>query len=65
MMDANEFLIAVLNRYDLVRYLTPEFANSSSTDDVQARASYGTLLEEMLHLLIILTCKFNSSKDDK
>ncbi|XP_072031414.1 E3 ubiquitin-protein ligase UBR2-like isoform X2 [Amphiura filiformis] len=57
MMDPNEYLIAVLNRFDLVRYLTPEFAASSSTEDVQARASYATLLEEMLHLLIILTCE--------
>ncbi len=59
-MEPNEFLVAVLNRYDLVRYLTPEFAASSSTEDIQARPSYGLLLEELLHLLIILTSRLNS-----
>lgn len=65
MMDPNHFLITVLNRFDLVRYLSPEFAASSSPEDVQSRASYANLLEEMLHLIIILICKLSKKKKKK
>ncbi|XP_071789755.1 E3 ubiquitin-protein ligase UBR2-like isoform X2 [Asterias amurensis] len=54
MMDTNEFLIRALDRFKLVRFLTTEFETSSTPEDIQLRAQGLTIMEEFLHLMIVL-----------
>ncbi|XP_038072010.1 E3 ubiquitin-protein ligase UBR2-like isoform X2 [Patiria miniata] len=54
LMDSNDFMIRALDRYNLVRFLTVEFEGSSTPEDIQQRTLGLAILEEFLHLLIVL-----------
>ncbi|XP_022090743.1 E3 ubiquitin-protein ligase UBR2-like [Acanthaster planci] len=54
LMDSNDFMIRTLDRFNLVRFLSVEFEASSTPEDIQQRSLGLTIMEEFLHLLIVL-----------
>ncbi|XP_071961938.1 E3 ubiquitin-protein ligase UBR2-like isoform X2 [Antedon mediterranea] len=58
LVSPDEFLITVLNRFDLVQCMDRQYNTQAlSADEVQARQRYVTLLKEFLELLIIIVCE--------
>ncbi|XP_033110450.1 E3 ubiquitin-protein ligase UBR2-like [Anneissia japonica] len=57
-LPPDHFLIAVLNRFDLIQCMDTQYDTCAlSADDVQARQRNVTLLKEFLELLIIILCE--------